>query len=170
MENSMTENTTPPQTDNIDMLLDRTRKQLKKHPNMSVGDFFVGYLVPLIDEMRAETEEIRVGVEELWDYIGELPEEPLLSEVEQMFLMMSGFIDQMLVRAGWLSKTGPTDMFPVDMREQFLTIARKLTDLQERVAKARTLVEDGVEDEDDADAEEIGAESSGAAASSEEVR
>lgn len=135
-------------------LVDRTKKTLKKHPNMGVADFVNGFLFPLLDEVRNEIAETQDSVHDLWDYIGEIPEEPLLDEVQQAFLVLAGYLDTVLVRAGWLSASGPTDNFPADMREQFVAIGKRLAEVQERIDNARLLAETGEdEDEDEGDGE-----------------
>lgn len=136
-------------TDNFALLVDRTKKTLKKHPNMSVADFVNGYLFPLLDEVRNEIGETQESVNDVWDYIGEIPDEPLLDEIEQRFLALAGFLDTVLVRAGWLSAGGPTDSFPLDMREQFVVLSKKLSETQERMSQARLLAESGDDDEDE---------------------
>lgn len=150
----MNDQNQPP--DNFALLVDRTKKTLKKHPNMSVADFVNGYLFALLDEIRNEVVETQESVGDVWDYIGEIPDEPLLDEIEQRFLALAGFLDTVLVRAGWLSAGGPTDSFPLDMREQFVVLSKKLAETQERMAQARLLA---ASDEDDEDDEAEGAES-----------
>lgn len=147
------QNQPQPEVDNFALLVDRTKKTLKKHPNMGVADFVNGFLFPLFAEIRAEIDETRAGVDDLWDYIGEIPEEPLLDEIEQSILGLAGFLDTVLVRAGWLSAGGPTDAFPQDMREQFIVLGKKLAEVQERISQARLLAASS-EDEDDAEEEE----------------
>lgn len=147
------QNQPQPEVDNFALLVDRTKKTLKKHPNMGMADFVNGFLFPLFAEIRAEIDETRAGVDDLWDYIGEIPEEPLLDEIEQSILGLAGFLDTVLVRAGWLSAGGPTDAFPQDMREQFIVLGKKLAEVQERISQARLLAASS-EDEDDAEEEE----------------
>jgi hypothetical protein len=145
-----------PEVDNFALLVERTKKTLKKHPNMGVADFVNGFLFPLFAEIRTEIDETRAGVDDLWDYIGEIPEEPLLDEIEQSILGLAGFLDNVLVRAGWLSAGGPTDAFPQDMRDQFIALGKKLAEVQERISQARLLAasDDEDEDEDDGEADE----------------
>jgi hypothetical protein len=142
------------EVDNFALLVERTKKTLKKHPNMGVSDFVNGFLFPLFAEVRAEIDETRAGVDDLWDYIGEIPEEPLLDEIEQSILGLAGFLDTVLVHAGWLSAGGPTDAFPSDMREQFLVLGKKLAEVQERIVQARTLAAAADEDDDSDDEDE----------------
>jgi hypothetical protein len=143
-------------------LVTKTKATLKKHPNMSAADVMIGFTIPMLEDIRKDHKETREAVEDLWDYIGELPEGPLLEEVEQMFLGLSGFLDQVLLRAGWLAQTGPTDLFPRDMRDQFIALARQLGETQERVAKARVLAEGGDdEDEDEDDDDDDGDDADG---------
>lgn len=154
----MSDQNQSPEVDNFALLVDRTKKMLKKHPNMGVADFVNGFLFPLFAEVRAEIDETRAGVDDLWDYIGEIPEEPLLDEVEQAILGLAGFLDNVLVRAGWLSAGGPTDAFPQEMRDQFIVLGKKLGEVQERISQARTLAasdddeEEGESDESEGDA------------------
>ena len=143
------QNKTDEQPDAFAILVERTKKVLKKHPNMSVGDFVNGYLFSLLDEVRTETNEAREAVEELWDYIGEIPDEPLLDEIEQTFLALAGFLDLVLIRAGWLGATGPNDSFPADMREQFVVLGKKLAEVQDRIGEVRSLATSGEDDEDE---------------------
>ena len=139
----------PTESDKFTLLVERTKKTLKKHPNMSVADFVNGFLFPLFAEIRTEVDETRGAVEDLWDYIGEIPAEPLLDDVEQSILGLAGYLDAVLVRAGWLSAGGPTDAFPQDMREQFVALGKRLSDVQDRIAQARTLADAEDEDEDE---------------------
>jgi hypothetical protein len=150
----MSDQNQPPEVDNFALLVDRTKKTLKKHPNMGVADFVNGFLFPLFSEIRAEIDETRAGVDDLWDYIGEIPEEPLLDEVEQAILGMAGFLDAVLVRSGWLSAGGPTEAFPQDMRDQFIALGKKLAEVQERITQARTLAASEDEDEDEDEEED----------------
>lgn len=155
----MAENNTPATPDNVDnfsVLVERTKKVLKKHPNMSVGDFVNGYLFALLAEIRTEVSDTRDSLEDLWDYIGEIPEEPVLDQIEQVILALASYLDTVLVRAGWLGAGGPTEAFPEDMKEQFVTLGKKLAEVQQRIAETRTMAEgmanaedDGDEDEDD---------------------
>lgn len=143
--------------DNFNVLVERTKKTLKKHPNMNVADFVNGFLFPLFAEIRTEVDETRGAVDDLWDYIGEIPAEPLLDDVEQSILGLAGFLDAVLVRAGWLSAGGPTDAFPQDMREQFLALGKRLADVQDRIVQARSLAaSDEDEDEDEDEGEDEG--------------
>lgn len=152
--------------DTFAQLVDRTKKTLKKHPNMSIADFVNGYLFPLLDEVRSEVEETQASVEDVWDYIGEIPEEPLLDEIEQRFLALAGFLDLVLVKAGWLSAGGPTDNFPVDMREQFVVLSKKLSETQDRISQARLLAASGedADDEEDGEDEDVSSSAVGATA------
>ena len=158
----------PTEIDNFTLLVERTKKTLKKHPKMDVADFVNGFLFPLFAEVRAEVDETRGVVEDLWDYIGDIPAEPLLDDVEQSIFGLAGYLDAVLVRAGWLSAGGPTDAFPQDMREQFVALGKRLSDVQDRIVQARTLV--AAEDEDDEDEDEGTPVESAIAASSTEVQ
>ena len=150
----MAENTAPATPlDNFSVLVDRTKKVLKKHPNMSVGDFVNGYLFALLSEIRTEANETRESLDDLWDYVGEIPEEPVLDQIEQVILALASYLDTVLVRSGWLGAGGPTEAFPEDMKEQFVTLGKKLAEVQQRIAEARTLSE-GMDEEDDEDEDE----------------
>lgn len=154
----MAENTTPATpVDNFSVLVERTKKVLKKHPSMSVGDFVNGYLFALLSEIRTETNETRESLDDLWDYVGEIPEEPVLDQIEQVILALASYLDTVLVRSGWLGAGGPTEAFPTDMKEQFVTLGKKLAEVQQRIAEARSLAEgidEGDAEEDDEDEEE----------------
>ena len=160
----MTENATPATSDSVDnfsVLVERTKKVLKKHPNMSVGDFVNGYLFALLAEIRTEATETRESLDDLWDYVGEIPEEPLLDQIEQVILALASYLDTALVRAGWLGAGGPTELFPEDMKGQFVVLGKKLAEAQQRIGEARLLAEgmdsddnnddDNNDDDDDAD-------------------
>lgn len=154
----MTENTTPvtpDAVDNFSVLVERTKKVLKKHPNMSVGDFVNGYLFALLSEIRTEASETRDSLDDLWDYIGEIPEEPVLDQIEQVILALAGYLDTVLVRSGWLGAGGPTEAFPEDMKEQFVTLGKKLAEVQQSIAEARTLAEGAADEEDEDDSVDV---------------
>lgn len=141
-------------TDNFSVLVDRTKKVLKKHPNMSVGDFVNGYLFALLAEIRTESQETSESLEDLWDYIGEIPEEPVLDQIEQVILALASYLDTVLVRSGWLGAAGPTEAFPEDMKAQFIALGKKLGEVQQTIAEARTLAEGMAAEDADSDEDE----------------
>lgn len=136
--------------DQFAVLVEKTKKHLKKHPNMNVADFANGFLFALLAEMRNETAELRGDVDEIYDNI-EMPEDPFLDEVESVLVSLGAFVDKLLVKAGYLTKEGLTDAFPADLREEFATLGQQMRGLHERIKDAR---EEEDEDEDAEGAEE----------------
>lgn len=134
--------------DSFALLVEKTKKHLKKHPNMSVSDFANGFLFALLSEMRNETAELRADVDEIYDNI-EMPEDPFLDEVEATIVSLGAFVDKLLVRAGYLTKDGFTDAFPAELREEFMALGQQMRGLHERIKDAREEAAEGDEDESD---------------------
>lgn len=142
--------------DQFALLVEKTKKHLKKHPNMNVADFANGFLFALLAEMRNETAELRGDVDEIYDSI-EMPEDPFLDEVESVLVSLGAFVDKLLVKAGYLTKEGFTDTFPADLREEFAALGQQMRGVHERIKDAREDTdEEEEEDEADEEAEEDG--------------
>lgn len=139
--------------DQFALLVEKTKKHLKKHPNMNVADFANGFLFALLSEMRNETAELRADVDELYDSV-EMPEDPFLDEVEAALVGLGAFVDKVLVRAGYLTKEGFTDAFPSDLREEFAALGQQMRGLHERIKDAREDTDDEEDDEEGEDDEE----------------
>lgn len=137
------------QMDEFSRLVEETKKKLKKHPNMSAADFFNGYLLLLLEEMRNETAEVRGDVDDILDNL-DIPENPVLDFSEQTITRLASFVDVALSRAGWINQQGTTEAFPVDLREAFADLGKQVAAAIQRIQEARAAL---YEQDDDTDEE-----------------
>lgn len=134
----------------FDILIEKTQKYLKKHPNVSVGDFSNGYLFPILQEIVDRVGALEADVDDVLESM-EVPEQPFVQEATTTVMDLVGFIDIVLVRAGWLGEGGPTEAFPIDLRQKFTELQGSVVSLTERL---RQLAEAGVEDTEETSTEE----------------
>lgn len=135
------------QMDEFSRLVEETKKKLKKHPNMSAADFFNGYLLMLLEEMRNETAEVRGDVDDILDNI-DIPENPVLDSSEQTITRLASFIDVVLSRVGWINQQGTTEAFPIDLREAFADLGKQTAAAVQRIQEARAALYEQEDDED----------------------
>ena len=138
----------------FDILIEKTQKYLKKHPNVSVGDFSNGYLFPILQEIVDRVGALEADVDDVLESM-EVPEQPFVQEATTTVMDLVGFIDIVLVRAGWLGEGGPTEAFPIDLRQKFTELQGSVVSLTERL---RQLAEAGVEDTEETSTEETSTE------------
>jgi hypothetical protein len=124
------------QMDEFSRLVEETKKKLKKHPNMSASDFFNGYLLLLLEEMRNETAEVRGDVDDILDNL-DIPENPVLDSSEQTITRLASFVDVVLSRVGWINAQGTTEAFPIDLREAFADLGKQVAAAVARIHEAR---------------------------------
>jgi len=132
------------------LLVEQTKKHLKKHPNMSVGDFANGFLFPLFAASREETAELRADIDDVLDRI-EIPDSPLLDECEDVIKTTDAFFKRMLAHLGWANAAGFTDAFPLELREDFVGLGGKMLHVLATISEARSAIDTEEEDEEEED-------------------
>lgn len=133
----------------VALLIEKTKKHLKKHPNINSADFANGYLFPIIEQMMETIDDLGSDVDDLFDAV-DVPEKSLVEETSTTLLDLVGFIDVVLIRAGWLSTKGPTEAFPVDLQQRFVSLQASVASTVDRLRQYG--------DEGDAEQEEDGVE------------
>jgi hypothetical protein len=131
----------------FDLLIEKTKKHLKKHPNTNVADFSNGYLFPILEQMMEMINDLGEDVDTLFENT-DVPERSLIAETSTTLLDLVGFIDIVLVRSGWLSASGPTDAFPPDLRQRFVSLQGAVATTVERLREASD-ADDGDEVDDE---------------------
>jgi hypothetical protein len=131
----------------FDLLIEKTKKHLKKHPNTNVADFSNGYLFPILEQMMEMINDLGEDVDTLFENT-DVPEKSLIAETSTTLLDLVGFIDIVLVRSGWLSASGPTDAFPPDLRQRFVALQGAVATTVERLREASD-ADDGDEIDDE---------------------
>lgn len=131
----------------FDLLIEKTKKHLKKHPNTNVADFSNGYLFPILEQMMEMINDLGEDVDTLFENT-DVPEKSLIAETSTTLLDLVGFIDIVLVRSGWLSASGPTDAFPPDLRQRFVALQGAVATTVERLREASDTDDDEIDDEE----------------------
>lgn len=132
----------------VALLIEKTKKHLKKHPNINSADFANGYLFPIIEQMMEAIDELGSDVDDLFDAV-DVPEKSLVDETSATLLDLVGFIDVVLIRAGWLSTKGPTEAFPTDLQQRFISLQASVASTVDRLRQYGDGDEGGVEQEED---------------------
>lgn len=137
--------------DEFMLLMEKTQKHLKKHPNMSVADFFNNFLSEAFRIIHDDVVSLAEAVDETTDDL----EPAFLDEAKTVMIALGAFVDQVLLKAGWIDEKGYTATFPGELKTQFDAIAGRLKAFNERIDEALEAYDDvDDEDEDDEEAED----------------
>ena len=142
-----------------DVAVERTKRSLARNPQISAADFFVRFLEPLLQEIRAEYTDSLEAIEETLESL-DIPDEDALEQAKQLILMLGNLVDNTFARVGWIDATGTTEQMPADIGKAFRQAAGETRSFFERLAE----LEDEEDDEDEEADEEAEAEADAGAA------
>lgn len=137
----------------FDVAVERTKKALTRNPQITAADFFVRFLEPLLNELRAEYSTQIEDIDEQLESL-DLPDEDVLEQAKQLILMLGNLVDNTFARIGWTNAQGATEQMPLDIQQAFRLAAGETRSFFERLAELED--EDDEEDDEDGEADEEG--------------
>ena len=146
-----------------DVAVERTKRSLARNPQISAADFFVRFLEPLLQEIRAEYTDSLEAIEETLESL-DIPDEDALEQAKQLILMLGNLVDNTFARVGWIDAKGTTEQIPADIEKAFRQAAGETRSFFERLAELEDEEDDEDEDEEEEADEEAEAEANAGAA------